>query len=48
MTADSSGLGTKPVARLALTMSVPTIVAQAANASYTICLLYTSPSPRDS
>ncbi len=36
MTADSSGLGTKPVARLALTMSVPTIVAQAANASYTI------------
>lgn len=28
--------GTKPVPRLALTMSVPTIVAQAANASYTI------------
>lgn len=31
-----SGLGTKPVARLALSMSVPTIVAQGANASYTI------------
>ena len=31
-----AGLGTKPVPRLALTMSVPTIVAQAANASYTI------------
>ena len=31
-----AGLGTKPVPRLALTMSVPTIVVQAANASYTI------------
>ena len=31
-----AGLGAKPVPRLALTMSVPTIVAQAANASYTI------------
>ncbi len=31
-----AGLGTKPVPRLALTMSVPTIVAQAANAPYTI------------
>ncbi|MCH9275048.1 MATE family efflux transporter [Bifidobacterium amazonense] len=31
-----SGLGTKPVPRLALALSVPTIVAQGANASYTI------------
>ncbi|KAB8289284.1 MATE family efflux transporter [Bifidobacterium ramosum] len=31
-----AGLGTKPVPRLALTMSIPTIVAQGANASYTI------------
>ena len=31
-----SGLGVTPVPRLALTMSFPAIVAQAANASYTI------------
>lgn len=31
-----SGLGITPVPRLALTMSFPAIVAQAANASYTI------------
>ncbi|WP_204314801.1 MATE family efflux transporter [Bifidobacterium aerophilum] len=31
-----AGLGTKPVSRLALTLSIPTIVAQGANASYTI------------
>ncbi|MBW3092827.1 MATE family efflux transporter [Bifidobacterium sp. 82T10] len=34
--APDAGLGTTPVPRLALAMSVPTIVAQGANASYTI------------
>ncbi|KAB7790796.1 MATE family efflux transporter [Bifidobacterium leontopitheci] len=33
---DGGGMGTKPVARLALSMSIPTIVAQGANVSYTI------------
>lgn len=31
-----AGLGTRPVSKLALALSIPTIVAQGANVSYTI------------
>ena len=40
-------MGTMPVNKLLVTMSLPMVISMIVQALYNICLLYTSPSPRD-
>ena len=40
-------MGTGDVKKLLLQLMIPAVVAQVVNLLYNICLLYTSPSPRD-
>ena len=40
-------MGTESIPKLMVSMAVPSIIAQIINILYNICLLYTSPSPRD-
>ena len=40
-------LGTEPIVGLLRQFAVPSIIAMLVGALYNICLLYTSPSPRD-
>ena len=40
-------MGTMPVPKLLITMSLPMMISMPVQALYNICLLYTSPSPRD-
>ena len=42
MNQDKTFLGTEPVGKLLLKLSVPTVIAQLVNMLYNICLLYTS------
>ena len=46
-TRDQAFLGTEPVGKLLMRLAIPTVIAQLVNMLYNICLLYTSPSPRD-
>ena len=40
-------MGTGSIKKLMLQLMIPAVVAQVVNLLYNICLLYTSPSPRD-
>ena len=40
-------LGTEKVGKLLLEYSIPAIIGMTLTSLYNICLLYTSPSPRD-
>ena len=40
-------LGTEKIGKLMLELALPSVLAQIVNVLYNICLLYTSPSPRD-
>ena len=40
-------MGSGNVKKLLLQLMIPAVVAQVVNLLYNICLLYTSPSPRD-
>ena len=40
-------MGTMPIGRLLLTMALPMALSMLVQALYNVCLLYTSPSPRD-
>ena len=54
MNQDKTFLGTEPIGKLLRQLAIPTVIAQLVNMLYNIvdriyiCLLYTSPSPRDS
>ena len=40
-------MGTMPVNKLLINMALPMMISMLVQALYNICLLYTSPSPRD-
>ena len=40
-------LGRDDVRRLVIRLAIPSMLAQLVNVLYSVCLLYTSPSPRD-